>query len=271
MRNMLPTTGSGNFSLVIFLLVAFAALPAVTLAQFSDSGQVNNEYDRGSGALVGWATEVVASQRGFQDYQQQDLGYASYGQENDCLGPDGSPFSLGDGGFVTFAFGREIANGSGDDFVVFENGFAWEGVYMELGFVEVSSDGFSFSRLPALCRRSTQPGPWDTSDPADFYNLAGNFVGGTGFDLQDLVTARDPNVMAGLVDLDHILFVRVVDVVGDISGPGATHDYLGRPVADPYPTPGETGGMDITGVAVINTGTVATVPSSWGMVKSLYR
>lgn len=256
---------------ILIMVSILTMVPVLGMAQFSDSGQVNNEYERTSSALVGWASAVTQSNLGWQDYQQTDLGPVAYGAPSDVLGANGTPFSLGDGGSVTLSFDLEIANGEGDDFVVFENGFAWEGVYMELGFVEVSSDGTHFSRLPALCRRDTQPGAWDSSDPADFYNLAGNFVGGTGFDLEDLITAGDANVQAGLVDLDHIVFVRVVDVIGDMTGPGATMDFLGRPVVDPYPTVSESCGMDLTGAAVINTGSVAVEPASWGKVKSLYR
>ncbi len=256
------------------LSIVFAAsllLPALAFAQFADNGQVNNEYARDNSQLSFWATSVVDYSRGYQDYQLTDLGYASFGLEDDILGSAGTPFSLGDGGYVTVTFAQEISNGDGDDFAVFENGFAWEGVYMELGFVEVSSDGSNFSRLPALCRHTEQPGAWDTSDSADFYNLAGNFVGGTGFDLADLITAGDANVASGLVDLDHIAFVRVVDVIGDVANGGATQDFMGRAVADPYPTASESCGMDITGVAGINAGTVATEQASWGSVKSLYR
>ena len=96
-------------------------------------------------------------------------------------------------------------------------------------------------------------------------------MGGTGFDLQDLITAGDPNVLGGVVDVNHIIFVRVVDVIGDIAQGGATTDYLGRAVADPYPTASESCGMDLTGAAVINTGVVAVEVTSWGAVKSLYR
>ncbi len=252
-------------------LLILLILPVAALAQFTDVGQINNEYTRTDGSLSFWANEVVGHERGYQDYQQPDLGLADYGTETDILGADGTPFSLGDHGYITVSFPQTIANGPGDDLVVFENGFEWQGVYMELGFVEVSSNGTDFSRLPALCRRDTQPGAWDTSDPALFYNLAGNFVGGTGFDLQDLITAGDTNVLSGLVDLDAILFVRVVDVVGDISGPGATFDFLGRPVADPYPTPGSGSGMDLTGVAGIHSGTVAVETRTLDSIKSLYR
>lgn len=252
-------------------LILALLLPAAALAQFGDIGQVNHEYDRGDPALSFWAQDVVEFARGYQDYQQPELGFADFGAEGDILGPDGTPFSLGDHGHITVTFDRTIVNGPGDDFVVFENGFAYNGVYMELGFVEVSSNGSDFSRLPALCRRDTQPGPWDSSDPALFYNLAGNFVGGTGFDLDDLIACGDPGVASGLVDLAAIRYVRVVDVIGDIAGPGTTFDHLGRPVADPYPTVGGGSGMDITGVAGIHGGAVATVSRPWAAVKSLYR
>jgi hypothetical protein len=71
--------------------------------------------------------------------------------------------------------------------------------------------------------------------------------------------------------VDYIIFVRIVDVIGDIADGGATQDHLGRATADPYPTEGESCGMDLTGVAVINTGVVAVEETTWGAVKSLYR
>lgn len=249
---------------LLTIATAWAALP--------DTGQVNAAYDRGDPALIAWATTIQDSERGLQNYQDPDLGYAAYGSVTDILGDGGTPCSLGDGGWLVMGFDVPIIDGPGDDFVVFENGFEYNGVYMELGFVEVSSDGNTFARMPAFCRRVTQPGPWDSSDPADFYNLAGNFIGGTGFDLNDLVLADNLLVSGGTVDLQDIRYLRVVDVVGDISGPGGSVDHLGRPVADPYPTPGLSSGMDLTGAAIINTGhSVRNEDTTWASVKSLYR
>jgi hypothetical protein len=189
------------------------------------------------------------------------------------LGPSGTPCSLGDGGSITLVFDQAITNGPGSDFVVFENGFAYSGgVFAEMGFVEVSSDGVTFARLPALCRKATATGSFDVVLPADYYNIAGNFVGGTGIDLEDLVTAGDPLVTGGQVDIAHISYVRLVDVVGDIIGPGATLDFLGRPVSDPYPTAFASSGMDLSGVGVINQAMPTPAASkSWGAVKALYR
>ncbi|PIE76835.1 hypothetical protein CSA17_00085 [bacterium DOLJORAL78_65_58] len=80
------------------LLIIALLLPVTAFGQFADNGQVNNEYDRADPALSFWASEVVDSERGYQDYQQPELGYASVGTETDMLGPDGSYFCLGDHG-----------------------------------------------------------------------------------------------------------------------------------------------------------------------------
>ena len=73
-------------------------IPALAAAQFSDTGQTNNEYARTDPGLVAWADQVVGVTRGYQDYQQPALGTATYGLASDCLGATGTPVSLGDGG-----------------------------------------------------------------------------------------------------------------------------------------------------------------------------
>ncbi|HNX51457.1 MAG TPA: hypothetical protein PKL08_14910, partial [Thermoanaerobaculaceae bacterium] len=235
MRTFYPCkTARAALSLALLAL----ALPTHARAAFNDVGQVNPEITRTDPSIVAWASGVAGIQRGYEDYQQPALGYASYGSPANVLGPSGTPCSLGDGGSITLTFDAPIVNGPGTDFVVFENGFAYNGgVYAEMGFVEVSSDGTHFARLPALCRRTVATGAFDVINPADYYNLGGNYVGGTGIDLQDLITDGDPLVTGGQVDLSNVTYVRLVDVVGDIVGPGRTFDYLGRPVSDPYPTP----------------------------------
>ncbi len=254
------------------ILIAVLLTAAAANAQFSDTGQVNIEIDRTDPGIAAWAVEVVDWWAGPQDYRDPALGDAAYGLPGDVLGDTAAPFSLGDGGWITVRLEVPAVDGPGPDLVVFENGFAWNGVYMELGFVEVSSDGVTFSRLPALCRRTTQPGAWDTSSPTDFYNLAGNFVGGTGFDLADLLHAFDPAVLSGAVDINAITHVRIVDVVGDVTGPGGSTDHLGRPVADPFPTASASCGMDLTAVGVLNAvGSVGNRDLTWSGVKDLFR
>jgi len=253
-------------------VVIAVCLAAPAAAQFADTGQVNAEYARSDPRLLLWAAAVTGIERGPVDYQDPSGPLASYGDPNDMLGSAGTPVSLGDGGSVTVAFGEPVADGPGDDLVVFENGFSCGGdlVYAELAFVEVSSDGVMFARLPALCR-NTEPTPsFACVDASLSYNLAGSRAGGTGFDFHDLLLAGDPAVLGGAVDIHRISHVRLVDVIGDTVGPGSS-DHLGRRVSDPYPTAFASGGFDATGVAALHRQAVATEVTSWSGVKVLFR
>ncbi len=270
MRSLLRCkTARAALSLALLALIS----PSLALAAFLDSGQVNPEIARTDRSIVAWATAVTDVQRGFRDYQQPVLGLASFGTPSDVLGPTGMPCSLGDGGSMTLTFAQPIIDGPGADFVVFENGFASNGgVYAEMGFVEVSSDGTHFARLPALCRNPLATGSFSAIHPADYYNLAGNYLDGTGIDLQDLVTDGDPSVVNGQVDINNITYIRLVDVVGDVVGPGRTFDFLGRVVSDPYPTAFASSGMDVTGIGVIHQSQpTPTQATSWGALKTRYR
>lgn len=249
-------------------ILAVASLPVVSSA-LPDLGQTNAEVLRSNPQISAWASSVVDWWVGPMDYTDPGLGDAAFGLPSDVLGDSGSPFSLGDGGFVTLGFDSPVTDGPDEDFVVFENAFAYQGiVFAELAFVEVSSDGVVFARMPAISRVDRTLGAWDGIDPAEVYNLAGNFVGGTAFDLADL--AGDPLVLAGLVDTGFIQYIRIVDVVGDYAGV-ATVDSNGNPVADPYPTAFASGGFDLTGVAVMNPpGAVETSGRSFSAIKALY-
>ena len=55
---------------------------------------------------------------------------------------------LGDGGSITMTFDNAIRDGEGFDFAVFENSF--DEKFLELAYVEVSSDGVNFVRFPNL-------------------------------------------------------------------------------------------------------------------------
>ena len=56
--------------------------------------------------------------------------------------------SLGDGGVAILTFKYPIKNETGNDFAVFENSF--NDTFLELAFVEVSSDGIHYFRFPAV-------------------------------------------------------------------------------------------------------------------------
>jgi hypothetical protein len=156
--------------------------------------------------------------------------------------------SLGDGGRITLTFEQPITDGPGADFAVFENGFA-DG-FLELAFVEVSSNGVDFVRFAATSLTPTvaQVGSFDLLDATNLHNLAGKYRAGFGtpFDLSDV--AR----LSPLVNVAQIAFVRLIDVVGSIDPAFRTLDALGTPVNDPYPTAFASGGFDLDAVGVIN-------------------
>lgn len=204
--------------------------------------------------IVGWATGFSDLVRGLAQIDQPDYGYAGFGVGEYTLGPVRREtsddvydvVSLGDGGSITLTFAGPIGDGEGWDFAVFENGFA--GSFLELAFVEVSSDGVNFFRFDAYSetQTETQVGSFGVVDPANLRNLAGKYVGGQGtpFDLAELA-GRSP-----LLDIHAVTHVRVVDVVGTINPTYASLDVLGRIINEPWPTPFSTGGFDLDGVAV---------------------
>jgi len=208
--------------------------------------------------FVGWATGAPAFVRGPQNIAIPDGPLATFGTPANALGAaNGSLVSLGDGGSITLTFAAPITNGAGADFAVFENGFLFNGgVYAELGFVEVSSNGTDFFRFDAvsLTPTATQVGPFDALDPTNVSNLAGKHVAGLGtpFDLAELA-GRSP-----LLNVAAVTHVRVIDVVGSIDPRFGRRDSLGNLINDPYATAFGSGGFDLDAVGVLNAGTVAT-------------
>ena len=175
--------------------------------------------------------------------------FASFGISNNALGKaDNQVVSLGDGGIATLTFQKPIFDGPGADFAVFENSF--EDHFLELAFVEVSSDGINFIRFPAISNTqdSIQIGTFDyIKDISGLHNLAGKYkVGyGTPFDLSELKNQTDVNINA-------ITHIRIIDVIGSIDDQYASKDSRGKKINDPWPTPFETCGFDLDAIAVIN-------------------
>jgi hypothetical protein len=152
---------------------------------------------------------------------------------------------LGNGGYLTLTFEPAISDGEGPDFAVFENSFS--DTFLELAFVEVSSDGETFVRFDSAYTGQTPLDAFGTQEPTGFYGLAGRYRGGFGtpFDLQTL--RMRPEARDGRLDVQNIRWVRIVDVVGD----GSARDSFGHPIYDPTPTV-RTGGFDLEGVGVLN-------------------
>ncbi len=211
--------------------------------------------------IVAWADGVAELVRGPIDAANPAGPAASFGTGAEALGPANgvatNVVSLGDGGHITLTFSQPITNGPGFDLAVFENGFA--DAFLELAFVEVSSNGTDFARFDAtsLTQTTTQVASFGALDPTNLNNLAGKYRGGFGtpFDLAEL-DGVVPNV-----DINQIGYVRIVDVVGALDPLIRTTDALGNPVNDPYPTAFSSGGFDLDGVAAMH-----VVPEPTGAV-----
>lgn len=175
--------------------------------------------------------------------------FASFGISDNALGKaDNRVISLGDGGIATLTFQKPIIDGPGADFAVFENSF--EDHFLELAFVEVSSDGINFIRFPAISNTqdSIQIGAFDyIKDISGLHNLAGKYKTGYGtpFDLSELKNHPDVNIHA-------ITHIRIIDIIGSIDDKYASKDSRGKKINDPWPTPFETCGFDLDAIAIIN-------------------
>jgi len=238
----------------------------------------------------GWATAVVE----YAPADQTWLGLGVWNDPTKALGPaTGQSFdvvSLGElerkeidqglpPGSITLAFGpAAIRNGKGYDFAVFENAFisqfttqmgsAQGQMLAELAYVEVSTNGRDFVRFPGVSRTPGPVGPYGTIAISNIHNLAGKHPNanglctGTPFDLEDL--ADLPRVRAGIVDLNDIRYVRLVDVPGSghffdeaagqidpATGPDWAPYPSNHPIYDMWPTWG-SGGFDLEAVGVLH-------------------
>ncbi|MEN0067805.1 MAG: hypothetical protein AAGA48_37095 [Myxococcota bacterium] len=193
-------------------------------------------------AIVGWATSV-------EDVVYGEAVDKTWRVPDNALGPaEGTSTDvlvLGRGGQVTLAFDPPIADGPGFDLAVFENSFS-DG-FLELGFIEVSSDGSTFVRFDSAANTPKKVGPFGEVDASSIHGFGGAHRQGFGtpFDLSWL--RFHPDARSGQLDLQAVAYVRVVDVVGD----GSDLDAFGRPIFDPYPTSGSAG-FDLDAVGVLN-------------------
>ena len=196
------------------------------------------------------------------------MGDMSLASLADYFGP--APSGIYHPGEITAVFNESpIMNGNGPDFATFENGFSagWTTpeIFAELAYVEVSSNGTDFIRMPTHSLTPMWPGNYGTLYATGVFGLTGKHINaygdqwGTPFDLDWI--ADHPQVLDGTVDLNDIRYVRQVDMVGggpeDASGMGTTGttsfslDSFGNPIFDSWPTYG-SGGADLDAVAVIN-------------------
>jgi len=222
-----------------------------------------------SSAFVAWASQCQLL-RGWQDIANKSLGKTTVGDPSKAIGKAGSAVvSLGDSGVAILQFDGYIYDGVGPDFAVFENAFKDRngGDFLELAFVEVSSDGENYFRFPAhsLTDTTKAVGSFGSIDPTEINNLAGKYYAnyGTPFDLAELKGIPELNIQ-------RITHVKLVDVVGTLNESFATKDTANRTINDPYPTAFPSGGFDLDAIGVIHLSAVG-LPSKNEVVEiSMY-
>lgn len=253
---------------IFSLLFVFLLLSANTFAQFhAEPGSANTSaMYKDSSAFIAWA-KTCAVTRGWQDASNTSLGTVTVGVDANGTLKAGvnSVVSLGDGGVAILTFSNSIKNGPGNDFAVFENGFADN--FLELAFVEVSSDGINYTRFPATSNTqfTTQIGAFDPLDCTKLNNLAGKYRAdyGTPFDLEEIKNAPG-------LDVNAITHVKLIDVVGSTTPSLATYDVNNNPVNDPFPTAFGSGGFDLDAVGVINQNPASIFENSFEGLFSIY-
>lgn len=263
-----------KLSLLFFVLLLVRALSASdeSLPSYPYAGIVGSETStaiaKDDAAIVAWATSV-------EEYVVGTNVDSTWQDSTQALGAaEGSPYdvvSLGRGGEITLSFLQPIYDGPGDDFAVFENSI--NDTFLELAWVEVSSDGVHFVRYPNFSE-TYEPVDSNGDVAADkVYGFAGKYRAGYGtpFDLSMIKLAYTIAIEDGSkfpssysddlvanyphVDFNDIRYVRLIDVVGDGSQVSALIPWgsvdEGYPIYDPYPTV-ISAGFDLDAVGVIN-------------------
>ena len=116
--------------------------------------------------FVEWANAIDPARTHFAPRGSTTISATGYNSLGDL---DATEIANGvSPGYLTVTFPKSICNGSGADFAVFENGFTYgspNGLFMELAYVEVSSNGSDFARFPSIST-NTAPVAGSGSFPA---------------------------------------------------------------------------------------------------------
>jgi hypothetical protein len=256
-----------NLNLKLFLVCIYLC-PFAGFAQFPPAaGQAGSTaIYKDSTVFIAWADGCELF-RGWQNIADTSLGKADVGDSSMALGMAGTNgvVSLGDAGFAVLTFDKPIENGESWDFAVFENSFS--DLFLELAFVEVSSDGINYFRFPStsLTDTLTQVGAFDELDPTKINNLAGKYrsLYGTPFDLQEL------SGVSGL-DLNNITHVKIIDIVGSLDSNYVSYDAYNHKINDPWPTPFGSSGFDLDAVGVIHQAPASVPENSEEKIITVY-
>jgi len=244
-------------SILILLFFSITIGKTQTFAPASRYKGTNAIY-KDSSIFIDWAKKAELF-RGYNNIEFPENGFTEYGTNIDAIGKsDGNPnvVSLGDGGSAILTFNSPITNGKGYDFAVFENGFykddTSELAFLELAFVEVSTNGIEYIRFPSVSelQTETQIGTFENINARYIHNFAGKYTMfyGTPFDLNEIKNLT----IETSVNLNEINYVKIIDVVGTINDEFANYESKGNKVNDPFPTSFSSGGFDLDAVGVIN-------------------
>ncbi len=172
-----------------------------------------------------------------------DFGLPEYATDT----ADNLVITLGDRGIATLTLPAPMYDSAGPDFAVFENSFG-EG-FLELAYVEVSSDGQHFVRFPAISLTAEFPQvpTFGKLDATKIHNFAGKYrvFYGTPFDLSDIKDSSG-------IELNAVTHIRILDVGGCIDPGYQSFDSEGHIVNDPWPTPFHTCGFDLDAIGIIH-------------------
>jgi hypothetical protein len=229
-------------ALTLAALFALAANPLAAGPYAGVAGSATSTaISKDSLEFVEWASSVASYTAGLN----VSSGWQTYANAlGKAQGTSTNILCLGDGGTVTLAFDNAIVDGTGYDFAVFENGFS--NSYLELAYVEVSSDGINWVRFTNDSLTASAVSAYGSLDCTNLDGLAGTYIQGYGtpFDLSSLKGLAGSEYL----DFNNIAFVRIVDIIGD----GRCLDSSGDPIYDPYATSGSSNGFDLDAVGVIN-------------------
>lgn len=233
-----------------FLLHTYLFVISLTaVGQFSppagEPGSTAMQKD--SSAFISWANGCEFH-AGFINIADPESGLMSGENSQNATGiPDFQVVSLGDAGYAILTFEPTVSDGPGFDFAVFENSFSDD--FLELAFVDVSSDGVNYFRFDAvsLTQTLTQVSSFGLLDATKINNLAGKFRGGYGvpFDLAELNNTPGLNIKG-------VTHIRITDVIGSIDEDFASQDSQGNAINDPWPTPFPSSGFDLDAVGVMH-------------------
>jgi len=241
--------------IIHFIFICFISIVLISCEEDSADSNVSDAATAYRGAvhkddkmIVGWADS-------YKDYKPGNNCDLKWQTPDQSLGKaEGNSFNivcLGDSGQITMVFNNPVINGKGADFAVFENSFSEN--FIELAFVEVSSNGIDFIRFNNLSKTSDAVSEYGVINFSNVYSETDEYSGfagvhkqgyGTLFDLNNLLKQ---NNYSSVVDLNNIRYIRIIDIIGD----GSVIDSSGNKIYDPYPQK-ESAGFDLDGVGVIN-------------------